>query len=94
MNRFCQACSITTIDEVNYLKDRAVCRNYFKKSKKNNSNTLIQKQHSKNDNGSINNRTHLVGHSLSGKTYLTLKILSRIPDRKIFKITKSAREQF
>ena len=41
-----------------------------------------------------NNRTLLVGPSFSGKTYLMLKILSRIPDRDIYIITKSPPEQY
>ena len=30
MNRFCKACSIET-DEKNYLKDKAVCKDCYKK---------------------------------------------------------------
>ena len=41
-----------------------------------------------------NNRTLLVGPSFSGKTYLMLKILSRIPNRDIYIITKSPPEQY
>ena len=41
-----------------------------------------------------NNRTFLVGPSFSGKTYLLLKTLSRIPDRDIYIITKSPPEQY
>ena len=40
------------------------------------------------------NRTLLVGPSFSGKTHLMLKILSRIPDRDIYIITKSPPEQY
>ena len=36
----------------------------------------------------------MVGPSFSGKTYLMLKILSRIPDRDIYIITKSPPEQY
>ena len=42
----------------------------------------------------INNRTLLVGPSFSGKTYLMLKILSRISNRDIYIITKSPPEQY
>ena len=35
----------------------------------------------------------MVGPSFSGKTYLMLEILSRIPDRDIYIITKSPPEQ-
>ena len=41
-----------------------------------------------------NNRTFLVGPSFSGKTYLMLKILSRIPNRDFYVITKSPPEQY
>ena len=41
-----------------------------------------------------NNRTLLVGPSFSGKTYLMIKILSRITDRDIYIITKSPPEQY
>ena len=46
-----------------------------------------------NDDNNNNNRTLLVGPSFSGKAYLMLKILSRISDRDIYIITKSAPEQ-
>ena len=36
----------------------------------------------------------MVGQSFSGKTYLILKILSRIPDRDFYIITKSPSEQY
>ena len=62
----------------------------------------IERKHHHNESNSIvlekpiinNNRTLLVGPSFSGKTYLMLKILSRIPDRDIYKITKSHPEQY
>ena len=53
---------------------------------------LIKKPLVDNDNN--NNRTLLVGPSFSGKTYLMLKILSRIPNRDIYIITKSPPEQY
>ena len=70
--------------------------------------THIEREHKHNESNSIvlektqidsvnnknNNRTLLVGPSFSGKTYLMLKILSRIPDRVIFIITKSPPEQY
>ena len=46
------------------------------------------------DNFNNNNRTLLVGPSFSGKTYLMLKILSRISDRDVYIITKSPQEQY
>ena len=47
-----------------------------------------------NVNNNNNNRTLLVGPSFSGKTYLMLKILSRIPNRDIYIISKSPPEQY
>ena len=57
-----------------------------------NKSNLIKKPLVDNDNN--NNRTLLVGPSFSGKTYLMLKILSRIPDRDIYIITKSPPQQY
>ena len=55
---------------------------------------VLEKPKIDNDKNN-NNRTLLVGPSFSGKTYLMLKILSRIPpDRDIYIITKSPPEQF
>ena len=44
------------------------------------------------DNVDNNNRTLMVGPSFSGKTYLMIKILPRIPDGDIYIITKSPPE--
>ena len=46
------------------------------------------------DNVDNNNGTLLVGPSFSGKTYLMLKILSRIPNRDVYIITKSPPVQY
>ena len=55
----------------------------------------ISHQQPINENGNNNNnRTLLVGPSFSGKRYLMLKILSRMPDRDIYIITKSPPEQY
>ena len=99
-NKNCSACNIK-LDINNHKKDRTVCRDcYNKKKSKINNNTLPPNkiidnvntpQQSKFEN---NNRTLLVGPSFSGKTYLMLKILSRISDRDIFIITKSPPEQY
>ena len=87
-NKNCSACNIK-LDINNYKKDKTVCRDcYNKKKRKININTP---QQSKFEN---NNRTLLVGPSSSGKTYLMLKILSRISDRDIYIITKSPPEQY
>ena len=64
--------------------------------------THIEREHHHNESNSIvlekpiinNNRTLLVGPSFSGKTYLMLKLFSRISDRNIYKITKSPPEQY
>ena len=85
------ACNIK-LDINNYKKDRTLCRDcYNKKKRKNNINTLSPNKIIENNN---NNRTLLVGPSFSGKTYLMLKILSRISDRDIYIITKSPPEQY
>ena len=55
---------------------------------------VLEKTKIDNVNTNNNNRTLLVGPSFSGKTYLMLKILSGIPDRDIYIITKSPPEQF
>ena len=64
-------------------------------------NSLIQNeatshQQHKFENGKTinNNRTLLVGASFSGKTYLILIILSRMPDRDTYMITKTTPEQY
>ena len=98
----CSACNIK-LDINNYKKDRTICRDcYNKKKRKNNINTLPPNKIIENDNtpqksineNNKNNRTLLVGCSFSGKTYLMLKILSRMPDRDIYIITKSPPEQY
>ena len=78
------------IDINNYKKDRTVCRDCYNKKKR--KNDLIQQPKIENDNN--NNRTLLVGASFSGKSYLMLKILSRMLDRDIYIITKSPPEQY
>ena len=84
-NKNCSACNIK-LDINNYKKDRTVCKECYNRKKR--KINLIQ---NKNNN---NNRTLLVGPSFSGKTYLMIKILSRIPDRDIYIITKSPPEQY
>ena len=98
-NKNCSVCNIK-LDINNYKKDRTVCKDcYNKKRRKNNlvqNEITISHQQPKIENGNINNnnRTLLVGPSFSGKTYLMLKTLSRIPDRVIYIITKSPPEQY
>ena len=90
MNRNCSACNIM-IDINKYKKDRTVCRDcYNKKKRKNNLTQQPKIENGKNNN----NRTLLVGPLFSGKTYMMLKILSRIPNRDIYIITKSPPEQY
>ena len=88
-NKNCSACNIK-LDKNNYKKDRTVCKDCYNKKKR--KNNLIQQPKIENDIN--NNRTLLVGPSFSGKTYLMLKILSRIADRDIYIITKSPPEQY
>ena len=99
-NKNCSACNIN-LDINNYKKDRTVCRDcYNKKKRKININTLPPNKNIGNVNTPKQskfeniNRTLLVGPSFSGKTYLMLKILSRITDRDIYIITKSPPEQY
>ena len=88
-NKNCSVCNIK-LDTNNYKKDRTVYKDCYNKKKR--KNKLIQQPKIVNDNN--NNRTLLVGPSFSGKTYLMLEILSRIPDRDIYIITKSPPEQY
>ena len=94
MDRSCSARNIK-IDANNHKKDRTVCRDCFNKKKRKNKITTSHQQ-PKIDNGNNNkkNRALLVGPSFSGKTYLKLKIFSRIPDRDIYIITKLPPEQY
>ena len=93
-NKNCSACNIK-LDINNYEKDRTVCRDCYNKKKR--KNNLIQNEITtshQQPNIENNNRTLLVGPSFSGKTYLMLKILSRILNRDIYIITKSPPEQY
>ena len=86
-NRNCSVCNLK-LDINNYKKDRTVCRDcYNKKKRKNNlvqNEITISYQQPKIENvNNNNNRTLLVGPSFSGKTYMMLKILSRMIDRDI-----------
>ena len=95
----CTVCNIK-IDKDNYKKDRNICKNcYNMNRKKYNNKTFSRNDKNKKERKDVdsvnnNNRTLLVGPSFSGKTYLMLKILSRIPDRDIYIITKSPPEQY
>ena len=98
-NKKCSVWNIK-IDINNYKKDRTVCKGCYNKEKR--KNNLVQNEITishqqpkiENGNNNNNNRTLLVGPSFSGKTYLMLKTLSRIPDRDIHIITKSPPEQY
>ena len=95
-NKKCSACNIN-LDINNYNKDRTVCKDWDKKKQR--KNNLVQNEiTTSNQQPKIernnNNRTLLVGPSFSGKTYLMLKFLSRIPDRDFCIITKSPTEQY
>ena len=88
-NKNCSACNIK-LDINIYKKDRTVCKDCYNIRKR--KNNVIQQP--KNENDINNNRTLVVGASFSGKTYLMIKILSRIPNRDIYIITKSPPEQY
>ena len=97
-NKNCSACNIK-FDINNYKKDRTVCRDCYNEKKR--KNNLVQNEITishppkiENGNNNNNNRTLLVGPTFSGKTYLMLKILSRISDRDIYIITNSPPEQY
>ena len=99
-NKNCSACNIK-LDINKNKKDRTIYRDcYNKKKRKINNNTLPPNKITENVNTpqqskfENNNRTLLVGPSFSGKTYLMLKILSRISDRDIYLTTKSPPEQY
>ena len=98
-NKNCSACNIK-LDINNYKKDRTVFRDCYKKKKRKNNldqNEITishQQPIIEHDNNNNNNRSLLVGLSFSGKTYLMLKILSRISDRDNYIITKSPPEQY
>ena len=92
MNPTCNACNIK-IDINNYKKKNTKsCYNRNKRKNK----TIVSYQQPKIENGNDNNNngTLLVGTSFSGKTYLMLKIFSRVPNRDIYKITKSPPEHY
>ena len=91
----CSSCNIK-LDINNYKRDRTICKDCYNRKKR--KNNLTQNKITTSDQQpkieNKNNRTLLVGPSFSGKTYLMLKILSRIPDRDIYIITKSPPEQY
>ena len=90
-NKNFSVCNIK-LDINNYKKDRTVCKDCYNKMKR--KNNLIQQPKTKNGNDINNNRTLLVGSSFAGKTYLLLKILSRMIDGDIYIITKSPPELY
>ena len=69
---------------------------HIEREHRNESNSsVLEKPKTVNVNTENNNRTLLVGCSFSGKKYLQLKILSRLPpERNIYIITKSPPEQY
>ena len=101
-NKNCTACNIKA-DKDNYKKNRTICKNcYNRKKTKNNNESLIQNKitafHKQLKINIVynhrSNRTLLIGPSFSDKTYLELKILSRIPNRDIHSFTKSPSEEY
>ena len=92
-NKNCSACN-KKLDIKNYKKDRTVCKDCYNKKKRKNKITISHQQPIIENGNNNNNRTLLVGSSFSGKTYLMLKILSRMMDRDIYIVTKSPPEQY
>ena len=90
-NKNCFVCNIK-LDITNYKKGGTVCKDCYNKKKR--KHNLIQQPKIENGNDINNNRTLIVGPSFSGKTYLMLKILSRMPDGDIYIFTKSPPEQY
>ena len=73
------------------IKKRTKCKNCYNIEKR--KYNKVSEKLSVNDE-CINIQTLLVGPIFLGKTYLLLKFLSRIPNRDIYIITKSSREQY
>ena len=93
-NKNCSVCNIK-LDINNYKKGRTVCKHCYNKKKTKNKITISHQQQPIIENGNNNNnRTLFGGLSFSGKTYLMLKILSRMIDRDIYIITKSPPGQY
>ena len=93
-NKNCSVCNIKLAIN-NYRKDRTVCKDCYNKKKRKNKITISHRQPIiENGTNNNNNRTLLVGPTFSGKTYLMLELLSRIPNRDIYIITKSPPEQY
>ena len=101
-NKKCTACNIKA-DKDNYKRNRTIFKNcYYKKKTKNNNKSLIQNKNiASHKQLKINNvykyrsnSTLLIGPSSSDKTYLIVKILSRIPNRDIHSFTESPSEQY
>ena len=95
-NKNCSSCNIK-LDINIYKKDRTVCKDCYNKKKRKNKITIShhrQQQPIIENGNNTNRRTLLVGPSFSGKTYLMLKILSRISNRDFYIITKSPPEQY
>ena len=92
-NKNCPVCNIR-LDLNIYKKDTTVCKDCYNKMKRKNKITISHRQPIIENGNNNNNRTLLVGPSFSGKTYLMVKTLSRIPDRDIYKITKSPLERY
>ena len=96
MNQSCSVCN-KKINKNNYLKDRRVCKSYYKENRrKNNNNTLIQNEiitfhqqpKAENVDSNNNNRNLVIGVSNCDRTYLNIFILLRTQEP-IFVNTKS-----
>ena len=68
---------------------------HFEREHENETNSsMLEEPKIEKVNNNNNNRSLLVGTSFSGKTYLMFKILSRLPDPDLYKISKSSPEQY
>ena len=91
----CSACSIKLVKlDKTLTRKREQFVSIVTIKRKNINKTLMQNQQPKIDNVNNNNRTLLVGPSFWGKTYLMLKIFSRIPDRDVYIVTNSPPDQY
>ena len=90
VQNFCTACNKNKESNI-YLKDRTVCKNYYKmKRRKNKNRTLIKNQQTKIDKvkNNKNSRTLIIAFSNSCKTFLMNHILHQ-NQKPFFKIAKA-----
>ena len=104
MNRVCNTCNIE-IDEINYMKDRTVCKSCYNKNRgKNNNNTIIQNEQPKidkiknNNNISVpkyeNRANVIIGPRNVGKTFYMLEVLEKIGNQRPINIITLSANQY